>query len=160
MQEGFMKYLSEAWTREKFLYDAFLTRHTRTSPQRSDTPIEIYNAYLEQNIDINKLCEIGADIMNFVMGCGLKRIEPVFMRKHIWWCFASKKLFGLNLFQHRPYLTFTGLDQRLLDEVYHKENYEFEYREQYSQYVCKSEVGVKDLITLFEIRVEDISSTS
>ena len=146
----------QTWTAESFLYDAFLMRHTRTSLRTGDTPIDVYNAYLANEVGIDRLCELGAEIMNFVMECGLEGIEPVFMQKHIWWYFASEELFGINLFQRRPYLTFHGLGWDVLEDIY-EGGYEFRYREQYSQFVCLQDVSVEDLIDLFELRIADVS---
>ena len=140
--------------KDEFLYDVFLTSHTRTT--RKNTPIELYHAYLEdppQN-DIEAFLELGAQFTAFVRGCKLPSIEPLFGKKEVWWCLNNNKLFGINLYNKKPRLTFCGVDERMLREIYPK--YRFKGTDQFSQWICnESEVTVNDLIDLFEIRLND-----
>ncbi len=140
--------------KDEFLYDVFLTSNTRTT--RDNTPIELYHAYLEaspQN-DMDAFYEFGAQITAFVTSCRLPGIEPEFAKKEVWWCFEDNKLFGINLYSAKPYLTFCGVDERMLKEIYPE--YPFRWTSQYSQWICQnSEVTVIDLIELYEIRVND-----
>lgn len=146
--------------KDKFLYDVFLTSETYTT--RENTPIELYHVYLEHRVPnhMDTFLELGAQITAFVRGCQLPTIEPVFAKWDVWWCLKQDKLFGISLYSKKPHLTFCGVDEQMLTEIYPE--YSFRPAIQHPlQWICRdSEVTVDDLYGLFEIRVQDFLECS
>jgi len=144
------------WTAESFLYDKLLIPQARTSGQQGSTPIEVYNSYLlryidvdtENFIDINTLCNLGADITNFVETCVLEGIEPHFMKWYVWWRFRDKNLFGIHIRSTQPRLMFGILPSEYFDEAYPE--YQFTWFDSPPGYTCERDATVEELCDAFE----------
>ena len=155
------------WTAETFLYDKFLTLQTQTSGHKGSSPIDVYNSYLLRDVekrgvekggvDIDTLCNLGADIMNIIEASGLEGIEPEFHKRCIWWRFRNQKLFGINLVTTKPRLMFEPFWWEYLQEVYPE--YEFvAYSSNVKGLTFKRDVTVEELEGAFIDKLRDVAS--
>lgn len=157
---------NSTWTTETFLYDKFLTLQARTSDRKGSSPIDVYNNYLLRDVDkrgvdkggvdIDTLCQMGADIMNIVEAFGLEGVEPYFLKWCIWWRFEDQNLFGIHIVSTKPRLMFECFWYEYLTEVYPE--YEFTTYRQFSAEVFKEGVTVQDLEGAFIDKLRDVAS--
>ena len=151
------------WTPESFLYDKLLTSQARTSGRQGSTPIEVYNSYLlryididiEKFIDIDALCILGADIMNFVETCGLEGIEPYFMKWYVWWRFRNQNLFGIHIRSTQPRFMFGILSSEYFEKVYPE--YKFTRFNYPSGYTCERDATFEEIRDAFEQTIRYIT---
>ena len=144
------------WTAETFLYNKLLTQQAKTSGRMGSSPIDVYNSYRKRNVDIDTLCNLGADIMTIVEASSIEGIEPVFLKWCIWWRFGEKNLFGIHIISTKPRLMFEGFWHEYLTEVYPE--YVFRTYRQFSAEVCKAEVTVQDLEIAFIDKLRDVAN--
>ena len=107
------------------LYDKILTPQAQTSGREGSTPIDVYNSYLQRDVDIDTLCSLSADIMNFVETHELEGVEPNFLKWCVWWRYEDQNLFGIHLISTIPRLMFGTPLFEYFEEVYPE--YKFTY---------------------------------
>ena len=144
------------WTAETFLYDILLTQQAQTSGRRGSSPIDVYNSYLKRGVDIDTLCNLGADIMTIVEASGLEGIEPYFFKYWIWWRYRNQNIFGILICSKYPRLMFEKYWYEYLSEVYPE--YESSPYKRIPAEVFKRDVTVRDLVGAFVDKLRDVVS--
>lgn len=135
------------WTPDRFLYEKFLTQNTRTSRRAGSSPIEVYNAYLERKVDIKKLCQMGANIMNAIQSHNVSEIEPYFLKWNIFWRMRRDNLFGIHLHTSRPRYSFCYLSLDYYKEVHPKYRFIDDYT---GECVLKQEATFEEISDFIE----------
>ena len=145
----------KTWTSENFLYDKLLTARSLTSGRRGSSPIDVYDSYRQRGVDIDTLCNLGADIITIVEASGLEGIEPHFLKWCVWWRLKNQNLFGIHITSTKPRLMFEGLWWEYLTEAYPE--YKFTTYRQFQAEVCKEGITVQELEGAFIDKLRDVA---
>ena len=92
------------WTPNQFLYRKFLSEHAKTSGRNNADILNVFEHYKQRRVDIESVCKMGADIMNFTDELNLPNMNIEFQYYAIVWFIDSEKVFGIHIHGRHPRL--------------------------------------------------------